>query len=71
MCNDTGLTITERALDVIQILTTSDIKMPADKRLEEIYKTAHAVRGTCGNSHNDWIKEIESAHKAFKIMGLL
>lgn len=61
----------EKALEVIQVLTTSDINMPTDKRLEKIYKLAHVARGTCGNPHNDWAKEVESDHKAFKKNGLL
>ncbi len=63
--------IVEKALEVIQVFTTPDIKMPNQERLEKIYKLAHAARGTCGNPHADWIKELESDYKAFKKMGLL
>lgn len=69
--SDKAKTITEKALEVIEVFATPDIMMSNQKRLEKIYKLAHAARGTCGNPHTDWIKEIESDYKAFKKMGLL
>lgn len=63
--------IAKKALEVIEVLTTPDIKMSDQNRLDKIYRASHAARGTCKNPHTDWVEEIKLDHKAFKEMGLL
>ena len=33
-----------------------------DKLLSKLYRIAHCATGTCGNPHEDWVKEVEDTY---------
>ena len=63
--------IMNKALAVISVIATPDIKLDDDHKLEEIYAIAHAALGECPNPHKDDIEAIEIAYKQFKEAELL
>jgi len=65
------LDLTQKALTVIQVLTSEDICMDNAQRLDMIYKFAHVAEGKCKNPHLDWVTELETTYEDFQYMKLI
>lgn len=61
-----------RCFMVIEALVSGDIEYTSvDKLKSDIYEIAHVGCGTCGNGHEEWVKNTERLFKAFEDGGLL
>lgn len=58
-------TLKGKALRTIDMLTCND-DFKDNELLSLIYRIAHSASGVCGNSHEDWQKEIEKTYQSLK-----
>lgn len=63
--------IKDMALAVIEGLTSEDINLKPEKRIERIYKYAHIAIGSCKNKHEDWKAEMQTDYRDLKKAGII